>query len=180
MFMCRVLVGSYTQGQSHYHLPPSRDGGNIQYDSCVNDIHDPSIFVVFDKQQIYPEYLITYSEDLYLSPPASLAVLPSPEKRLPSASPTTGESVSSSTGNVPGQLSSSATMSPGVGASSSSHVSSPTKPSAGSAQNFHTKPIPRPRTFRSSALQVSPAISNPAVSAAPLKPANLYPHVTPK
>lgn len=54
MFMCRVLVGSYTQGQSHYHLPPSRDGGNILYDSCVNDIHDPSIFVVFDKQQIYP------------------------------------------------------------------------------------------------------------------------------
>ncbi|XP_076153333.1 protein mono-ADP-ribosyltransferase PARP12-like [Alosa pseudoharengus] len=72
MFVCRVLVGSYTKGQSDYRQPPSRDGGHIRYDSCVDDVHDPSIYVIFEKQQIYPEYLITYSEDLYLSPPASL------------------------------------------------------------------------------------------------------------
>lgn len=68
MFVCRVLVGCYTRGQSNYRLPPSRDGGHILYDSCVNDGRDPSIFVVFDKQQVYPEFLITYTEHVYRSP----------------------------------------------------------------------------------------------------------------
>uniref|UniRef100_A0AAY4EIH2 Poly [ADP-ribose] polymerase 12-like n=1 Tax=Denticeps clupeoides TaxID=299321 RepID=A0AAY4EIH2_9TELE len=62
MFACRVLVGNYTKGQSHYRHPPSKDGGHTLYDSCVNDVHDPSIFVVFEKQQVYPEFLITYGE----------------------------------------------------------------------------------------------------------------------
>ncbi|XP_048123996.1 protein mono-ADP-ribosyltransferase PARP12-like isoform X1 [Alosa alosa] len=69
MFVCRVLVGCYTRGQSQY--PPSRDGGLILYDSCVNDVRDPSIFVVFDKQQVYPEFLITYTEHVY-RPPVTL------------------------------------------------------------------------------------------------------------
>lgn len=30
------------------------------YDSCVNNSTNPSIFVIFEKQQIYPEYLIEY------------------------------------------------------------------------------------------------------------------------
>uniref|UniRef100_A0A3B3YSQ8 Poly (ADP-ribose) polymerase family, member 12a n=1 Tax=Poecilia mexicana TaxID=48701 RepID=A0A3B3YSQ8_9TELE len=61
MFVSRVLVGSYTKGDSSYVRPPSKDGGDINfYDSCVNDIANPSIFVVFEKHQIYPEYLLTY------------------------------------------------------------------------------------------------------------------------
>ncbi|XP_023205692.1 poly [ADP-ribose] polymerase 12-like isoform X2 [Xiphophorus maculatus] len=61
MFVSRVLVGSYTRGDSSYVRPPSKDGGDINfYDSCVNDIANPSIFVVFEKHQIYPEYLLTY------------------------------------------------------------------------------------------------------------------------
>ncbi|XP_043964129.1 protein mono-ADP-ribosyltransferase PARP12 isoform X3 [Gambusia affinis] len=61
MFVSRVLVGSYTKGDSSYVRPPSKDGGVINfYDSCVNDIANPSIFVVFEKHQIYPEYLLTY------------------------------------------------------------------------------------------------------------------------
>ncbi|XP_051544403.1 protein mono-ADP-ribosyltransferase PARP12-like isoform X2 [Myxocyprinus asiaticus] len=63
MFVCRVLVGDYTTGHSSYLRPPSKDGGDtIFYDSCVNDIHNPSIFVVFEKHQIYPEYLIQYRD----------------------------------------------------------------------------------------------------------------------
>ncbi|KAL2076616.1 hypothetical protein ACEWY4_027788 [Coilia grayii] len=73
MFVCRVLVGSYTRGQSHYRLPPSIDGGLVLYDSCVNDVRDPSIFVVFDKQQVYPEFLVTYTE--HVRPPLSLVLL---------------------------------------------------------------------------------------------------------
>ncbi|KAK3545032.1 hypothetical protein QTP86_033230 [Hemibagrus guttatus] len=63
MFVCRVLVGDYTAGHSTYTRPPSKDGGDtIFYDSCVNNVHNPSIFVVFEKHQVYPEYLITYSD----------------------------------------------------------------------------------------------------------------------
>ncbi|XP_039456889.1 protein mono-ADP-ribosyltransferase PARP12-like isoform X1 [Oreochromis aureus] len=61
MFISRVLVGDFTKGSSDYRRPPSKDGGGINfYDSCVNDVMNPSIFVVFEKQQIYPEYLIQY------------------------------------------------------------------------------------------------------------------------
>ncbi|XP_037837275.1 protein mono-ADP-ribosyltransferase PARP12 isoform X2 [Kryptolebias marmoratus] len=63
MFISRVLVGSYTKGASSYVRPPSKDGGNMNfYDSCVNDVTNPSVFVVFEKHQIYPEYLLKYSE----------------------------------------------------------------------------------------------------------------------
>ncbi|XP_030576443.1 protein mono-ADP-ribosyltransferase PARP12-like [Archocentrus centrarchus] len=61
MFISRVLVGDYTRGSSNYVRPPSKDGGDINfYDSCVDDVMNPSIFVVFEKHQIYPEYLLQY------------------------------------------------------------------------------------------------------------------------
>ncbi|XP_037552138.1 protein mono-ADP-ribosyltransferase PARP12-like [Nematolebias whitei] len=66
MFVSRVLVGSYTKGVFSYVRPPSKDGGDVNfYDSCVDNVLNPSIFVVFEKHQIYPEYLIQYrSADL--------------------------------------------------------------------------------------------------------------------
>ena len=33
---------------------------NLLYDSCVNNISKPSIYVIFERDQCYPEYLITY------------------------------------------------------------------------------------------------------------------------
>uniref|UniRef100_A0A3Q0RLZ6 Si:ch73-252i11.1 n=1 Tax=Amphilophus citrinellus TaxID=61819 RepID=A0A3Q0RLZ6_AMPCI len=61
MFISRVLVGDYTRGSSDYVRPPSKDGGDINfYDSCVDDVMNPSIFVVFEKHQICPEYLLQY------------------------------------------------------------------------------------------------------------------------
>ncbi|KAA0720849.1 Poly [ADP-ribose] polymerase 12 [Triplophysa tibetana] len=63
MFVCRILVGDYTKGESGYLRPPSKDGGDtLFYHSCVNDVYNPTIFVVFEKHQIYPEYLIEYRE----------------------------------------------------------------------------------------------------------------------
>lgn len=61
MFVALVLVGEYTKGQSHYVRPPPKRNGRTFYDSCVNDERDPGIFVIFEKQQIYPEYVIKYS-----------------------------------------------------------------------------------------------------------------------
>lgn len=64
MFVVRLLVGEYTRGSSDYRRPPSKDGGDVNfYDSCVDDVLKPSIYVVFDKHQIYPEYLLQYQKN---------------------------------------------------------------------------------------------------------------------
>ncbi|KAM8974740.1 protein mono-ADP-ribosyltransferase PARP12-like [Pelodytes ibericus] len=64
MFVARVLVGDYTHGKSSYLRPPSKGAPSSSnfYDSCVNEEKNPSIFVIFEKHQIYPEYLIKYSD----------------------------------------------------------------------------------------------------------------------
>ncbi|TRY82709.1 hypothetical protein DNTS_018771, partial [Danionella cerebrum] len=63
MFLCRVLVGDFTRGDASFVRAPPKDGGNaLFYDSCVDDTRAPSIFVVFEKHQIYPEYLIQYTD----------------------------------------------------------------------------------------------------------------------
>uniref|UniRef100_A0A3P8RUM5 Poly (ADP-ribose) polymerase family, member 12a n=1 Tax=Amphiprion percula TaxID=161767 RepID=A0A3P8RUM5_AMPPE len=61
MFVALVLVGEYTKGRSSYVRPPPKGGSRTLYDSCVDSESNPSIYVIFDKQQIYPEYLINYS-----------------------------------------------------------------------------------------------------------------------
>jgi len=40
--------------------PISRFDENLLYDSCVNNTSTPSIYVIFERDQCYPEYLITY------------------------------------------------------------------------------------------------------------------------
>ncbi|XP_054420421.1 zinc finger CCCH-type antiviral protein 1 [Pteronotus mesoamericanus] len=56
MFVARVLVGDFIEGNRSYVSPPSL------YDSCVDTRFNPSVFVIFQKDQIYPEYLIEYTE----------------------------------------------------------------------------------------------------------------------
>lgn len=61
MFLARVLVGEYTVGHPMYCRPPSKDASFTNfYDSCVDDMANPKIYVVFDSNQIYPEYLIEF------------------------------------------------------------------------------------------------------------------------
>ena len=64
VFVAKVLVGSYTKGHSSYRRPPPKipsDPRSNLYDSCVDNQSNPSVFVVFDTDQLYPEYIITYS-----------------------------------------------------------------------------------------------------------------------
>ena len=64
MFVAKVLAGSYTEGKSSYQRPPSKNPGNPAsdlYDSCVDKMSSPSIFVIFQNDQLYPEYIIEYS-----------------------------------------------------------------------------------------------------------------------
>ncbi|VDI18790.1 Hypothetical predicted protein [Mytilus galloprovincialis] len=57
MFLARVLVGRPCQGQNGMRKPP-RDEQNRLYNSASDNPAKPSIFVVFDSAQCYPEYLI--------------------------------------------------------------------------------------------------------------------------
>lgn len=59
------MVGQYTKGLSHYRRPPAKDTVGNLYDSCVNDVRNPSIYVVFDRSQVYPEFLITYEKSRF-------------------------------------------------------------------------------------------------------------------
>lgn len=64
MFVARVLVGDFVKGHETYVRPPAKSSNGLRfYDSCVDDEFNPSIFVVFEKYQIYPEYLIEYKEE---------------------------------------------------------------------------------------------------------------------
>ncbi|XP_012705635.2 protein mono-ADP-ribosyltransferase PARP11 [Fundulus heteroclitus] len=56
IFLARVMVGKFKRGQSDLLKP---DHENV-YDSCVDDADHPKVFVIFDPNQIYPEYLIEY------------------------------------------------------------------------------------------------------------------------
>ena len=61
MYLARVLVGKYCKGSSSMKKPPpiNPEQPEILFDSMVNNMLDPSIFVVYYDNQCYPEYLIT-------------------------------------------------------------------------------------------------------------------------
>lgn len=65
MFLAKVLVGKVSVGKADYRLPPPLYGKTMQYkryDTCVDRIKDPTMFVVFDSCQCYPYYLIKYKK----------------------------------------------------------------------------------------------------------------------
>lgn len=62
MYYTRAAVGQYTVGNSSMVVPPPIGGNsNDSYDSVVNNVTDPTIFVLFYDNQYYPEYLITFN-----------------------------------------------------------------------------------------------------------------------
>ena len=100
IFVAKVLVGCYTKGHSSYRRPPQKDPSNPAsdlYDSCVEDKSNPTIFVVFDTDQFYPEYIIKYSHEsawysvAYQAAHGSyqqpVAKKPVPKPSLPKAAP---------------------------------------------------------------------------------------------
>jgi len=60
MYLAKVLVGEFTQGKQGMKAPPKKGTGTDLYDSVVDNVHNPSIFVVFPDNQAYPEYLICF------------------------------------------------------------------------------------------------------------------------
>ncbi|XP_034020853.1 protein mono-ADP-ribosyltransferase PARP15-like [Thalassophryne amazonica] len=62
MLVARVLTGSYTVGHKDMKVPPARNAQQPHnlYDSVVNNLNKPTMFVVFHDYQAYPDYLITF------------------------------------------------------------------------------------------------------------------------
>ncbi|KAM6944682.1 protein mono-ADP-ribosyltransferase PARP14-like [Lycodopsis pacificus] len=63
MYLSRVLVGDFTKGKAGLITPPSKNTGSAAdlYDSVSDDSSNPTMFVIFNDIQAYPEYLITFT-----------------------------------------------------------------------------------------------------------------------
>lgn len=81
IFEAEVVTGSYTRGNRSYVAPPLINASSMKlYDSVVDDIHNPEIFVIFNREQTLPLYLLTCS---LLWNPEQTASLESPESMKP-------------------------------------------------------------------------------------------------
>uniref|UniRef100_A0A8C3PM25 Poly [ADP-ribose] polymerase n=1 Tax=Calidris pygmaea TaxID=425635 RepID=A0A8C3PM25_9CHAR len=62
MYLARVLAGQYCTGSKGLITPPPKDPADPTdlYDSVVDDVDSPRMFVIFNDIQAYPEYLITF------------------------------------------------------------------------------------------------------------------------
>ncbi|XP_029939921.1 protein mono-ADP-ribosyltransferase PARP15-like [Salarias fasciatus] len=62
MFVARVLTGICTQGDSSMNVPPPRDSRrpHDRFDSVVDQMDKPQMYIVFHDNQSYPDYLITF------------------------------------------------------------------------------------------------------------------------
>ena len=60
LYMCNVLTGMFCRGDHDMKvLPENPLTANKPYNSAVNDINNPTIFVIFHDASAYPAYLIT-------------------------------------------------------------------------------------------------------------------------
>ena len=63
MYLAKVLVGDYTVGTKGLLVPPNKHNPNDPieaFDTVVDQIPNPKIFVTFYDWQCYPEYLIAF------------------------------------------------------------------------------------------------------------------------
>ncbi|XP_072788081.1 protein mono-ADP-ribosyltransferase PARP14 isoform X2 [Taeniopygia guttata] len=62
MYLARVLTGQYCTGRAGLKAPPPRSQTDPTdlYDSVVDNTLNPTMFVIFNDIQAYPQYLITF------------------------------------------------------------------------------------------------------------------------
>ncbi|XP_011616660.2 protein mono-ADP-ribosyltransferase PARP14-like isoform X1 [Takifugu rubripes] len=60
MYLAKVLVGDFTRGQAGLPAPPEKNPSDL-YDSVTDNPAKPSMFVIFNDVQAYPEHLITFT-----------------------------------------------------------------------------------------------------------------------
>lgn len=60
IYMCNVLTGMFCRGDSNMRVPPDNPAAQgVPYNSTVDDINGPKIYVSFHDANVYPAYLIT-------------------------------------------------------------------------------------------------------------------------
>lgn len=62
VYLARVLTGEYCTGKAGLKTPPPKStaGPTDLYDSVVDNELNPTVFVIFNDIQAYPQYLITF------------------------------------------------------------------------------------------------------------------------
>ncbi|XP_050755660.1 protein mono-ADP-ribosyltransferase PARP14-like [Gymnogyps californianus] len=63
MYLARVLVGEYSRGIRGSITPAAKNASNSidLFDSSTDNVNQPSMFIIFNDIQAYPEYLITFT-----------------------------------------------------------------------------------------------------------------------
>ena len=61
MYLARVAVGEFCQGDSSMRVPPAQPGTDdlLPYDATMDNLRQPEMFVAYHDAQAYPEYLVT-------------------------------------------------------------------------------------------------------------------------
>lgn len=64
MYLARVLVGEYSLGKKGSITPARKNVSNSidLFDSSTDNMNQPSMFIIFNDIQAYPEYLITFTK----------------------------------------------------------------------------------------------------------------------
>lgn len=62
MYLVKALVGDYTKGQVGLRVPPKKNQSKHSdlFDSVTDNPAKPSMFVIFNDVQAYPEHLVTF------------------------------------------------------------------------------------------------------------------------
>ncbi|XP_009994325.1 PREDICTED: poly [ADP-ribose] polymerase 14 [Chaetura pelagica] len=63
MYLARVLVGQYSLGTKGSITPAAKSASNSidLFDSSTDNLNQPTMFIIFNDIQAYPEYLITFT-----------------------------------------------------------------------------------------------------------------------
>ena len=61
MYLARVAVGEFCEGDSSMRVPPAQPGTGdlLPYDATVDNVREPEMYVAYHDAQAYPEYLVT-------------------------------------------------------------------------------------------------------------------------
>ncbi|XP_052770990.1 protein mono-ADP-ribosyltransferase PARP14-like [Mya arenaria] len=64
MYYCAVLTGEFILGKSGMRVQPPKPnaGKNALYDSVVNNVAGPAMYIIFNDTQTYPLYIITFKK----------------------------------------------------------------------------------------------------------------------
>ena len=64
LYLSKVLTGEFCMGKGGMRVPPQKPGGaaHALYDSVVNNVANPGMFIIFNDTQAYPDYLVAFKQ----------------------------------------------------------------------------------------------------------------------